>query len=204
MVGSILVLSGPSGCGKSSLVSEILKEYDDIYFSISTTTRDIREGEVDGVDYHYISKELFEKEIEEGLFLEWAKVHDNYYGTSLKSVKQALSEGKLVIFDIDVQGHEIVKEKFDDILTSLFITTPNAEILRERLLKRGTDSKDVIERRLSNSREEMNRIDEYDFLLVNDNFEETLAKFRFIVGASRIKIDKKSKDNFINTWYNNQ
>ncbi len=203
MVGSILVLSGPSGCGKSSLVSEILKEYDDIYFSISTTTRDIREGEVDGVDYHYISKELFEKEIEEGLFLEWAKVHDNYYGTSLKSVKQALSEGKLVIFDIDVQGHEIVKEKFDDILTSLFITTPNAEILRERLLKRGTDSKDVIERRLSNSREEMNRIDEYDFLLVNDNFEETLAKFRFIVGASRMKIDKKSKDNFINTWYNN-
>ncbi len=203
MVGSILVLSGPSGCGKSSLVSEILKEYDDIYFSISTTTRDIREGEVDGVDYHYISKELFEKEIEEGLFLEWAKVHDNYYGTSLKSVKQALSEGKLVIFDIDVQGHEIVKEKFDDILTSLFITTPNAEILRERLLKRGTDSKDVIERRLSNSREEMNRIDEYDFLLVNDNFEETLAKFHFIVGASRMKIDKKSKDNFINTWYNN-
>lgn len=203
MSGSILVLSGPSGCGKSSLVAEILKEYDDIYFSISTTTRDMREGEADGVDYHYISKELFEKEIQEGLFLEWAKVHDNYYGTSLKAVQKALLEGKLVIFDIDVQGHEIVKEKFDDILTSLFITTPDAEILRERLLKRGTDSQEVIEMRLSNSRKEMNRIDEYDFLLVNDNFEETLAKFRFIVGASRMKIDKKSKDFFINTWYNN-
>jgi len=203
MLGSILVLSGPSGCGKSSLVGEILKEYDDIYFSISTTTRDMREGECDGVDYHYISKELFEEEIQEGLFLEWAKVHDNYYGTSLKAVQKALLEGKLVIFDIDVQGHEIVKEKFDDILTSLFITTPSAEILRDRLLKRGTDSQDIIERRLSNSREEMNRIDEYDFLLVNDNFEETLEKFRFIVGAARMKIDKKSKDNFINTWYNN-
>jgi len=202
MSGSILVLSGPSGCGKSSLVTEILKEYDDIYFSISTTTRAIREGEKDGVNYHYIAKEQFEKEIAEGLFLEWAKVHDNYYGTSLKAVKQALTEGKLVIFDIDVQGHEIVKEQFDDILTSLFITTPSAEILRARLLNRGTDSVDVIEKRLTNSREEMDRIDEYDFLLVNDNFEEALAKFRFIVGASRMKIDTKSKDNFINTWYN--
>lgn len=202
MSGSIIVLSGPSGCGKSSLVTEILKEHDDIYFSISTTTRAIREGEKDGVNYHYIAKEQFEKEIAEGLFLEWAKVHDNYYGTSLKAVKQALTEGKLVIFDIDVQGHEIVKEQFDDILTSLFITTPSAEILRARLLNRGTDSVDVIEKRLTNSREEMDRIDEYDFLLVNDNFEEALAKFRFIVGASRMKIDTKSKDNFINTWYN--
>lgn len=202
MSGSILVLSGPSGCGKSSLVTEILKEHDDIYFSISTTTRAIREGEKDGVNYHYIAKEQFEKEIAEGLFLEWAKVHDNYYGTSLKAVKQALTEGKLVIFDIDVQGHEIVKEQFDDILTSLFITTPSAEILRARLLNRGTDSVDVIEKRLTNSREEMDRIDEYDFLLVNDNFEEALAKFRFIVGVSRMKIDTKSKDNFINTWYN--
>ena len=204
MAGAILVLSGPSGCGKSSLVSEILKEHDDVYFSISTTTREIREGEKEGVNYHYISKEQFEKEIAEGLFLEWAKVHDNYYGTSLKAVEKALLEGKLVIFDIDVQGHEIVKEKFDDILTSLFITTPNAGILRERLLKRGTDSKEVIEKRVSNSRQEMNRVEEYDFLLVNDNFEETLAKFHFIVGVARMKIDKKSKDNFINTWYNTQ
>ncbi len=202
MQGAILVLSGPSGCGKSSLVSEILKEQDDVYFSISTTTREMREGEAEGVNYHYISKESFESEIKEGLFLEWAKVHDNYYGTSLKPVKKALSEGKLVIFDIDVQGHEIVKEKFDDILTSLFITTPNGNILKKRLLGRDTDSLEVIETRLINSRQEMDRIDEYDFLLVNDNFEESLEKFRFIVGSARMKIDKKSKDNFINTWYN--
>ncbi len=203
MSGSILVLSGPSGCGKSSLVSEILKEHDDIYFSISTTTRAMREGEREGVDYHYISKEQFESEIEAGLFLEWAKVHDNYYGTSLKAVQEALDVGKLVIFDIDVQGHAIVKEKFDAILTSLFITTPNSEILKTRLLGRGTDTLEVIEKRLLNSREEMGRMDEYDFVLVNDNFEESLAKFRSIIAASRMKLDKKSRDNFINRWYNN-
>lgn len=202
MAGSILVLSGPSGCGKSSLVSEILKRYHDIYFSISTTTRTIREGEKEGVNYHYISKSQFEKEIEEEQFLEYAKVHDNYYGTSLKPVKKALSDGKLVIFDIDVQGHEIVKKQFDDILTSLFITTPTAEILRGRLLGRGTDSVEVIEMRLKNSRIEMDRVDEYDFLLINDDFEQTLEKFSAIVQVSRMKIDKKSKDNFINKWYN--
>lgn len=204
MLGTILVLSGPSGCGKSSLVNEILKEYDDIYFSISTTTRDMRIGEAEGVNYHYISKEQFEKEIEEGEFLEWAKVHDNYYGTSLKPVKKALTEGKLVIFDIDVQGHKIVKEQFKDILTSLFITTPSAEVLRNRLINRNTDSIEVIENRLVNSRSEMERLDEYDFLLVNDVFDETLAKFRSIVEVSRLKIDRKSQDNFINTWYNSQ
>ena len=203
MSGSILVLSGPSGCGKSSLVNEILKRYHDIYFSISTTTRDIREGEVDGVNYHYISKEQFQDEIEEGLFLEWAKVHGNYYGTSLKPVRAALDAGKLVIFDIDVQGHEIVKEKFSDLMTSLFITTPTAEILKERLVHRGTDTLEVIEGRLRNSREEMERIDEYDFLLINDIFEETFEKFQAIVEVSRMKIDKKSKDKFINKWYNN-
>jgi len=204
MLGTILVLSGPSGCGKSSLVSEILKGYDDIYFSISTTTRDMRIGEAEGVNYHYISKGQFEKEIEEGEFLEWAKVHDNYYGTSLKPVKKALAEGKLVIFDIDVQGHKIVKEQFKDILTSLFITTPSAEVLRNRLINRNTDSIEVIENRLVNSRSEMERLDEYDFLLVNDMFDETLAKFRSIVEVSRLKIDRKSQDNFINTWYNSQ
>ncbi len=202
MSGAILVLSGPSGCGKSSLVSKVLERDDDIYFSISTTTREIREGEKEGVNYHYISKEQFQQEIAEGHFLEWAKVHDNFYGTSLKPVLKALEEGKLVIFDIDVQGHEIVKEKFDEILTSLFITTPSADILKARLVHRGTDSEEVIEKRLENSRVEMSRIDEYDFLLINDKFDETLEKFYAIVAVSRMKIDKKSKDNFINTWYN--
>jgi guanylate kinase len=202
MSGSILVLSGPSGCGKSSLVNKILKERDDIYFSISTTTRDKRDGEVDGVNYHYISKEQFEKEIKENMFLEWAKVHENYYGTSLKPVKEALQQGKLVIFDIDVQGHKIVKEKFSDILTSLFITTPSSDILKERLIGRSTDSLEAIEQRLKNSKDEMNRIDEYDYLLINDKFEDSLVMFRSVVNVSLMKVDKNSKDRFIKKWYN--
>ena len=202
MSGSILVLSGPSGCGKSSLVNKVLKERNDIYFSISTTTRKVRDGEADGINYHYISKDQFEKEIKEDMFLEWAEVHGNYYGTSLKPVKEALDLGKLVIFDIDVQGHEIVKNKFSDILTSLFITTPTSDILKERLIGRSTDTLETIEQRLKNSRDEMNRIDEYDFLLINDKFDESLKMFRSIVNVSLMKVDKNSKDHFINKWYN--
>ena len=200
--GSILVISGPSGCGKSSLVYELLKDKKDIYFSISTTTRDIRDGEKEGVNYYYISKEEFEQDIENELFLEWAKVHDNYYGTSLKPVMEALEEGKLVIFDIDVQGHDIVKEKFADVITSVFITTPTAQILKERLINRNTDSLEVIETRLRNSQSEMQRIGSYDFLLINDQFNESLKKFFSIVDTARLKIDKTTTSTFINKWYN--
>ena len=104
--GAILILSGPSGCGKSTLLKEVYKEISDYYFSISTTTRDPRVGEVDGVDYFFVSKEEFENDIKENNFLEYALVHGNYYGTSLKPINKALEEKKLVIFDIDVQGHE--------------------------------------------------------------------------------------------------
>ncbi len=200
--GSILVISGPSGCGKSSLIHELLKKRDDIYFSISTTTRDIRDGEKEGVNYFYISKSEFEKDIENELFLEWAKVHDNYYGTSVKPVLKALEEGKLVIFDIDVQGHDIVKDKFSDIITSVFITTPSSEILKERLINRNTDSLEVIETRLRNSQSEMQRIASYDFLLINDKFDDSLKKFFSIVDTARLKIDKTTTSTFINKWYN--
>jgi len=202
MSGAILVISGPSGCGKSSLINEVLKVRDDIYFSISTTTREIREGEKEGVNYYYISKEEFEKDIEDGLFLEWAKVHGNYYGTSLKPVLKALEEKKLVIFDIDVQGHAIVKDKFSDIMTSLFITTPNAKILKERLIKRATASLDIIQKRIINSKDEMKRIYEYDYILINDKFEDSLELFKSIINVSLMKVDKNSKDRFINEWYN--
>ncbi len=202
MRGAILVISGPSGCGKSSLVNEILKTRDDIYFSISTTTREIRDGEKDGVNYHYISKEQFKKEIDEGEFLEWAEVHGNFYGTSLKPVKKALESEKLVIFDIDVQGHAIVKEKFGDILTSLFITTPDAKTLQDRLIGRSTDSSEAIKQRLQNSKDEMDRLDEYDYLLINDDFDKSVELFRSIVNVSLMKVDKNNKEHFINKWYN--
>ena len=202
MGGTILVISGPSWCGKSSLVNEVLKKRDDVYFSISTTTRQIREGEQEGINYHYISKEQFQQDIEDDLFLEWAKVHGNYYGTSLKPVQKALEDDKLVLFDIDVQGHQILKSKFRDIMTSLFITTPDALSLKNRLINRSTDNLDTINHRLINSKKEMERLDEYDYLLINDDFDVSLRKFEAIVEVAMLKIDKKRKDHFINKWYN--
>jgi len=200
MSGSLLVLSGPSGCGKSSLVNELLKTDKNIYFSISTTTREIREGEVEGKNYFYISKEQFKKEIDDGMFLEWAEVHGNYYGTSIKPIEKALKEGKLVIFDIDVQGHEIVKKRYSSIMTSLFVTTPNHDILKERLLKRATDSKEIIEQRLINAKTEMARINEYDFLLINDDFDIAFDKFLSVVKVARLKHPQSEIEQFTNSW----
>ena len=123
--GAILVLSGPSGAGKSSLIKKIENQIGAFYFSISTTTRPMREGEVEGVHYHFVNKDEFKKDIDEEHFLEYALVHGNYYGTSIKPVKKALSEGKIVIFDIDVQGHDAVQNRLGDITTCLLYTSPS-------------------------------------------------------------------------------
>lgn len=202
MKGAILVISGPSGAGKSSLINEMLKEIKDVYFSISTTTRQMREGEREGVEYFFISKEEFEKEIKEGEFLEWAKVHGNYYGTSLKPVKKALKEQKLVVFDIDVQGHKIVKEKFKELTTSIFLTTPSLKVLQERLLKRGTDDMQTIQKRVNNALIEIEEISHYDFLIINDQFEEALKELVSVAKSSRIKTSLIPIDNFIQNWKN--
>lgn len=202
MKGNLLVISGPSGSGKSSLMKEILQEISDAYFSISSTTRAIREGEIDGVNYHFISKEEFEQDIDEGFFLEWAKVHDNYYGTSLKPILKELHEGKLVICDIDVQGHKIAREKFGSIITSVFITTPDQKSLKERLINRGTDSAEVIDKRLDNAVSEMTRIREYDYLLINDDFKTTLRELFAIAYASRKKMALMDLGEFMSAWAN--
>lgn len=202
MKGNILVISGPSGSGKSSLMIKLLETIHNSYFSISTTTREVREGEADGVNYHYISKEEFEKDLDEGAFLEWAKVHDNYYGTSLKPILKALSEGKIVISDIDVQGHKIIREKLGKVTTSVFITTPDQQELKTRLNARGTDTKEVIERRITNAVSEMTRINEYDYILINDDFEETLKELISIARASRHKTSARDIEDFIASWAN--
>jgi len=200
MSGSLVVLSGPSGCGKSSLINEILKEEKEVYFSISTTTRAIRDGEKEGVNYFYVSKDEFKKGIEEGDFLEWAEVHGNYYGTSIKPVREALKDGKLVIFDIDVQGHEIVKQKFPLLITSVFITTPTIKELEKRLLHRGTDTKETIEKRLINAKEEIKRADEYEFFLINDDFQQTLNELKSIIKVSKIKKSLDELNFFTQNW----
>jgi len=199
MGAGLLILSGPSGCGKSSLVAEVLKKHD-AYFSISTTTREIRDSEKDGVDYFYVTKEEFEEDIKKGNFLEWANVHGNYYGTSIKPVLKALREKRLVIFDIDVQGHEIVKKKFPLLTTSVFITTPTQKELEKRLVKRGTDSKETIQKRLKNAKEEMKRANEYEFFIVNDNFNKALNELEKIIEIAKIKKSINFIEKFTNNW----
>jgi len=198
--GAILVLSGPSGAGKSSLIRKIMDDIGPIYFSISTTTRAMREGEADGRDYHFVTKEVFAQEIEEEMFLEYAVVHGNYYGTSLGPVKKALKEGKLVIFDIDVQGHDAVQNRLSDITTSVFITTPTLQELKTRLLNRSTDSDEVIAKRLEMAKREVQRISEYDFLIVNDDLDEAAAVLVNIAKAARMKIPTLQINEFVQTW----
>ena len=200
--GAILILSGPSGCGKSTLLKEVYKDIDDYYFSISTTTRLPRVGEVNGVDYLFVTKEEFETDIVNGDFLEYAKVHDNYYGTSLKPINKALAEGKLVIFDIDVQGHEIVRSKLNSIVTSVFITTPSLEVLEARLNSRNTDSIEIIEKRIKNAKGEVEYFQDYDYLIINDNLEIAAKQLVSIANITRIKSTLFSKDKIVSSWLN--
>jgi len=198
--GAILVLSGPSGAGKSSLINKIKDHIGPTYFSISTTTRAKREGEEEGVHYYFVDVDEFKNDIEQEMFLEYAVVHGNYYGTSLGPVKKALKEGKLVIFDIDVQGHDAVQNRLSDITTSVFITTPSLEELKRRLHNRSTDSEEVIERRIEMAKREVQRISEYDFLIVNDTLEEAAEILISIAKAARMKIPTLQINEFVQTW----
>lgn len=200
--GAILILSGPSGCGKSTLLKEVYKKISDYYFSISTTTRSPREGETHGVDYFFVTKEEFENDIKNDDFLEYALVHGNYYGTSLKPINEALNEGKLVIFDIDVQGHEIVRNKLNDIVTSVFITTPSLSELENRLTSRNTDSSEVISNRIKNAKEEIKSFQEYDYLIINDDLEEATTQLVSIASITRSKSKLFDKDFIVNEWMN--
>jgi len=198
--GVVLVLSGPSGAGKSSLINKIADDIGAYYFSISTTTRPMREGEEEGVHYHFVSEEEFKKDIEEDNFLEHAIVHGNYYGTSLKPVRKALSEGKLVIFDIDVQGNMAIKNRLGDITTSVFITPPSLSELKRRLELRSTDAPEVIEARIKMARREIQRTAEYDFLVINDDLDVAAEVLRQIAKTARLKIPHDKINEFVQEW----
>ncbi len=198
--GAILVLSGPSGAGKSTIINAAAPEIGEYYFSISTTTRAPREGEQNGREYFFVTKEEFEEDIKAGNFLEYAQVHGNYYGTSLKPVREALEAGKLVIFDIDVQGHRLVRAKMNDITTSAFITPPTLRELEQRLRSRSTDSDDVINRRIENAKEEILALSEYDFTIINDSVEEAASEFVIVAKAARLKQSREEEEAFITQW----
>ena len=202
MKGQILIVSGPSGSGKSTLLNRLLKEENDLYFSISSTTRAPRQGETDGVNYYFTSEDEFKKGIDADEFLEWACVHGNYYGTSLKPVLKALEDGKIAIFDIDVQGFNIAKSKFAKNITSVFITTASKNELKSRLQNRGTDSAETIEKRLINAVGEMEHILEYDYFLINDDLQNCYENLRGILRSMRLKTSNLDAKEIINKWNN--
>ena len=173
-----IVISAPSGCGKSTLIDMLLQEYCDIVYSISCTTRAPRGEEEDGLDYHFKTKARFEELIKEPAFIEYAKVHDNYYGTLKAPIVEVLAEGSSMILDIDVQGAAKVREYVRNLpntdplkigYVDIFINPPSMEELRARLEGRGTDAPDVIERRMANAAGEMARAGEYMFQVTNDD-----------------------------------
>lgn len=202
MQGAILVLSGPSGAGKSTIINHASPNIGEYYFSISTTTRQPREGEKHGVDYYFVTHTEFEEGIKAGDFLEYATVHGNYYGTSLKPVNEALTQGKLVIFDIDVQGHRLVRAKMGDYVTSAFITPPTLKELEKRLYARATDDTSIIERRIENAKEEINAIGEFDFVIINDVIEKASSQFTTIANAARLKQNSEELEKMVLHWKN--
>ena len=187
-----IVLSAPSGCGKSTLIDMILQEYCDIVYSISCTTREPRGDEEDGLDYHFKTKERFEQLIAEDAFIEYAKVHDNYYGTLKAPIEEVLAEGNSMILDIDVQGAAKVRDYVQKLpnndplkigYVDVFILPPSMEELRRRLEGRGTDAPAVIEKRLANAEGEIARADEYMFKVTNDDLSMAYKRLCDLIDA---------------------
>lgn len=178
--GILIVVSGFSGAGKGTLMRRLMETYDNYALSISMTTRNPREGERNGVEYFFTTREEFEKKIAENKLIEYACYCDNYYGTPREYVEEQLEAGKDVILEIEIQGALKVKEQFPEALL-LFVTPPNAKELERRLVGRGTEKPEVIEQRLSRASEESEGIEEYDYIVVNDNLEECVKQLHSIV-----------------------
>ena len=184
--GTLFIVSAPSGAGKTSLLKALVESEDRVRVSVSHTTRDKRPSEVDGVDYHFVQSEQFLQMVGGGEFLEYAEVFGNYYGTSEGGIKSQLAQGLDVILEIAWQGARQIRERFSDAV-SIFILPPTPEALRHRLSGRGQDSEEVIERRLSEARDEMSHYAEFDYIVVNDLFDEALGELRSVVTAQRLR-----------------
>ncbi len=190
--GSLFIVSAPSGAGKTSLLKRLKQELDDVVISVSHTTRPQRPGEIEGRDYFFVSRETFERMLAEDAFLEHARVFDHYYGTSRRQVMENIQRGLDVILEIDWQGARQVKAKLPE-SRAIFILPPAREILEERLRRRGQDSPETIAKRLAGARAEISHYLEYDYLLVNDDFEQALTQLKSILIADRLRLPRQQE-----------
>ncbi|PIE31679.1 guanylate kinase [candidate division KSB3 bacterium] len=183
--GILFVVSAPSGGGKTSLCKEVIRRLPNFEHGISYTTRKRRPNEIDGRDYHFVSEEKFMQMVGADEFVEYAHVHGNYYGTSITSIAKTLSSGKFLLIDIDVQGAKQIEERYGDEGVFIFILPPNFSSLRERLKERQTDSDDEIERRLRKADEEVQHYEDYDYVIINDEFHEAVRELEAIILAEQ-------------------
>ncbi len=192
MTGTLYIVAAPSGAGKSSLVNALLERERDIVLSISHTTRPRRPGDVDGEHYHFVNRGVFERLVADNAFLEHAEVFGNLYGTSRKAVEPLLEQGRDVLLEIDWQGARQVRKVMPDCV-SIFILPPSREELERRLRTRAADSAVTIARRLAESREEIAHVDDFDYVIVNDEFAEALGDLRSIVATRRLRREAQTK-----------
>ncbi|MEM6984013.1 MAG: guanylate kinase [Pseudomonadota bacterium] len=185
--GNLFILSAPSGAGKSSLINALLKKHADMKVSVSHTTRAPRPGENDAEHYHFVSVDEFKALIAKDDFFEWAQVFDNYYGTSKQAIEEQLAAGIDVFLDIDWQGARQVREIMDDVKT-IFILPPSKQELEQRLNNRGQDSAEIIAGRMAQAQSETSHYDEYDFVVVNDDFDTALSEIESVVIAQRLTL----------------
>lgn len=191
MSGLLFVVSAASGTGKTSLVKALLERVSNLHVSVSHTTRQQRPGELEGVHYHFTAKELFLEQVSEGGFIEYAEVFGNYYGTSQMTVRDQLAKGHDVLLEIDWQGAEQVRQLFPE-SKQIFILPPSQFDLRQRLSNRGTDAVDVIEHRLSCAVEDMQQYTNFDYIIINDDFNKALHDLESVINANRLKLKQQA------------
>jgi guanylate kinase len=187
MAGNLFIVAAPSGAGKSSLVAALLAQDRQVRLSVSYTTRAARASEVNGKDYHFVSKEVFLQMVEQGEFLESAQVYGNYYGTSQGWISDTIGAGQDVVLEIDWQGAEQVRRVFP-LSVSIFILPPSLKALRERLESRGQDSAEVIKRRLAAAKDDIGHVAEFDYVIINNNFNDAVKDLLGIVRAQRLRL----------------
>lgn len=193
--GFLLVISGPSGVGKGTVLHDLMNTQSNLVYSVSATTRKKRDGEIEGVSYFYLNHDEFEQMIAEDKFLEYAHVHNNYYGTPKEFVEKKINEGKIVILEIDVQGALNIKKNTDNGVF-IFLAPPSLKELKKRIVGRGTETDEDIKIRMNNAKKELEYIKDYDYIVVNDHLNSAITSVNEIINAEKHRVFREANLNF--------